>query len=51
VIVQVDDHAIRDETTLGRVLNRHAPGDQVQLTVDRSGTRVALTVTLGTRSQ
>ena len=51
VIVQVDDQTIRDETTLGRVLNRHTPGDQVQLTVDRGGTRAALTVTLGKRSQ
>jgi len=51
VIVQVDGQPIRDETTLGRVLNRHAPGDQVQLTVDRAGSRPTLTVTLGKRSE
>jgi S1-C subfamily serine protease len=51
VITEVDGQALRDETTLGRVLNKHAPGDQVRLTVDRGGARQTLSVTLGKRSE
>ena len=49
VIVTVDDQPIVDETTLGRALNRHQPGDQVLLVVVRGSERLSLEATLAER--
>lgn len=49
VIVAVDGQPIVDETSLGRALNTHQPGDTVQLSVARGADQVSLTVTLGRR--
>jgi serine protease Do len=49
VITQVDDQKIIDESTLGRVLSTHKPGDVVTLQVRRGGQTSPVTVTLGQR--
>ena len=49
VIVAVDGQPIVDETTLGRALNKHQPGDGVQLVVARGSDQLTLDVTLGQR--
>lgn len=49
VIVAVDGQPIVDETTLGRALNQHQPGDRVQLSVARGSQQLTLDVTLGQR--
>ncbi len=49
VIVAVDGQSIVDETTLGRALNQHRPGDRVQLAVARGSQQLMLDVTLGQR--
>ena len=49
VITMVDGQQIVDETTLGRALNRHKPGERAQLSVVRGDQRLTLEVTLGER--
>jgi S1-C subfamily serine protease len=49
VIVAVDGQSIVDETTLGRALNQHQPGDRVSLSVARGSGQQTLDVTLGQR--
>jgi S1-C subfamily serine protease len=49
VIVAVDGQPIVDETTLGRALNKHQPGEHVQLAVVRGSQQLTLDVTLGQR--
>jgi serine protease Do len=46
VISTVDGQQIVDETTLGRALNRHKPGERAQLSVVRGDQRLTLDVTL-----
>ena len=50
VITAVDGQPIRDETTLGQALNRHQPGDAIQLDVVRGSKQLGISVTLGQRS-
>jgi serine protease Do len=47
VITQVDKQPIVDESTLGKVMSGHQPGDKVTLTVLRGGQSQQITVTLG----
>ena len=49
VVVAVDGQPIVDETTLGRALNQHQPGDRVQLSIARGSQQLTLDVTLGQR--
>ena len=49
VVVAVDGQPVVDETTLGRALNRRAPGDRIVLAVARDGERLDVTVTAGER--
>ncbi|MGE5620366.1 MAG: S1C family serine protease [Sphingomonadaceae bacterium] len=49
VIQQVENQQIVDESTLGRVLSTHQPGDRVTLTVRREGQTSQVQVTLGER--
>ena len=51
IVGQVDNQKITDETTLGRVLNGHKPGDRLALQVRRNGQTLQLQVTLGERPQ
>lgn len=50
VIKAVDGQDIEDESTLGRVLNNHNPGEQVNLQVIRDGQAIQLSVTLAEES-
>ena len=47
VITQIDGRQIADESTIGRVLNSHKPGDTVTLAVQRGGQTMQIKVTLG----
>ena len=49
VITQIDNQPIVDESTLGRVLAGHKPGDTVGLTVIRNRQTMQVNVTLGER--
>jgi len=49
VITAVDGQPIVDETTLGRALSQHKPGDRVRLNVARGGEQLTIDVTLGER--
>jgi len=49
VITEIDGKAIADANALTAVVGKHAPGDTLQITVDRNGTTVHLTAKLGTR--
>jgi len=49
VLTQVDDQKIADESTLGRVLSTHKPGDVLTLQVRRGSQTMPVTVTLGER--
>ncbi|MHB1162530.1 MAG: S1C family serine protease [Chloroflexota bacterium] len=49
VVQQVENQNITDESTLGRVLTTHQPGDVVTLTVRRDGQIIQPRVTLGER--
>lgn len=49
VIVAVDGQPIVDETTLGRALNKHQPGEHVQLSVVRGSDQLTVDVKLGQR--
>ncbi len=49
VIREIDGQKITDETTLGRVLNTHKPGDTVTLTVQRGSQTMQVKVTLAER--
>ncbi len=51
VITQVDGQKITDESTLGRVLSTHKPGDRVALGVQRGGQSLQVEVTLAERPQ
>ena len=51
IIKQIDNQPIVDESTLGRVLNTHKPGDTVTLQVQRGGQTLQIQVTLGERPQ
>ena len=47
VVKEVDGQQLEDESTLGRVLSSHSPGDVVTLTVLREGRTFQVRVTLG----
>ena len=49
VIREIDGQKIIDESTLGRVLNSHKPGDTVTLTVQRGNQTLQVKVTLSER--
>lgn len=49
VITAVDGQPIVDETTLGRALNKHKPGERAQLSVVRGDQQQAIEVTLDER--
>jgi len=49
VITAVDGQAIADANELTAVVGEHAPGDTLQVTVERNGATVRLTAKLGTR--
>ncbi len=51
IVDQVDNQKITDESTLGRVLNGHKPGDRLALQVRRNGQTLQLQATLGERPQ
>jgi putative serine protease PepD len=48
VITAVDGEPVRDPAALTARIRRHAPGDEVSLTVIRDGDETEVTVTLGT---
>lgn len=47
IVTKIDDEAINEQNTLAQVTRIHKVGDKLQLTVDRNGEVLALTVTLG----
>ncbi len=47
VIVSADGQPLVSESDLGRIINQHKPGDQVQLTIERDGRQQTIGVTLG----
>lgn len=49
VVTKIGDTAVADASDLTAAVNDRAPGDQVQVTVERDGATKALTVTLGDR--
>jgi S1-C subfamily serine protease len=49
VIVRVDDHPIRDENDLGRVVAQYRPGREVTIELVRDGERREIPVTLAER--
>ncbi|HEX9017441.1 MAG TPA: trypsin-like peptidase domain-containing protein [Chloroflexota bacterium] len=49
VLTRIDQQVITDESTLGKVLNSHKPGDQVTITVTRGGQSIDLHLTLAER--
>lgn len=50
VIVAADDHAIADETSLGRAMSRLRPGEKLALQVVRGSETLTVAVTLGARA-
>jgi serine protease Do len=49
VVTAVDDQKINGETSLGRALIRHKPGDRVVFSIIRDGQPIKVEVTLGTK--
>ena len=47
VVVALDGDSIDDPAALGVAIAKHQPGDEVSVTVDRKGTSVDISVTLG----
>ena len=49
MITQADGQALQSDTDLARVINRHHPGDALQLTVLRGNQSMSVAVTLAER--
>ncbi len=49
IIFKADGKDVTDPSTFAALIRDKKPGDQVQLTVDRNGTEMNFTVTLGER--
>jgi len=47
IITAVDGQAVKDFNDLSNVLEKHKPGDQVKITVDRDGEKLELPLILG----
>lgn len=47
IIIAVDDNGVKNFNDLTKVLEKHKPGDQVKITVDRDGKKFEVPLTLG----
>jgi serine protease Do len=47
IITAVDDKEVKDFNDLTKILEKHKPGDQVKVTVDRDGQQMEIPLTLG----
>jgi putative serine protease PepD len=50
VITAIDGHAVTSPADVGSAISGHKPGDAINITVDRNGTSVNVTATLGSRT-
>ena len=49
IIKAVDGTSISDPSALGAVIATHQPNDEIKVTVDRKGTKMEITITLGVK--
>jgi putative serine protease PepD len=50
VITAIDGHAVTSPADVGSAISGHKPGDAINITVDRNGSSVKVTATLGSRT-
>ncbi len=51
IIVKIDGEKIDKENALGKIIQRHSPGDIVLLTILREGKEFSISLTLSTRTE